>query len=55
MNGIINIYKDAGMTSHDVVNKIRRIAGIKKVGIPEPSIRMRKGIAGLYRQGDKGL
>ena len=32
MNGIINIYKDAGMTSHDVVNKIRRIAGIKKVG-----------------------
>lgn len=32
MDGIINIYKPAGMTSHDVVNKIRRIAGTKKVG-----------------------
>ena len=32
MNGIINIYKPKGMTSHDVVYKIRRITGIKKVG-----------------------
>lgn len=32
MDGIINIYKPAGMTSHDVVNKVRRIAGTKKVG-----------------------
>lgn len=30
--GIINIYKPKGLTSHDVVNKIRRILGIKKVG-----------------------
>lgn len=32
MNGIINIYKPKGMTSHDVVYKIRRISGVKKVG-----------------------
>lgn len=32
MDGIINIYKPAGMTSHDVVNKVRRIVGTKKVG-----------------------
>lgn len=32
MDGIINIYKPAGMTSHDVVNRVRRIAGTKKVG-----------------------
>lgn len=32
MDGIINVYKPRGMTSHDVVNKIRKIAGTKKVG-----------------------
>lgn len=32
MNGIVNIYKAPGMTSHDVVYKVRRISGIKKVG-----------------------
>lgn len=32
MNGIINVYKPAGMTSHDVIYKVRRITGIKKVG-----------------------
>ncbi len=32
MDGIINIYKPKGMTSHDVVNRVRRIAGTKKVG-----------------------
>ena len=32
MDGVINIYKPKGMTSHDVVNKIRKIAGTKKVG-----------------------
>ncbi len=32
MDGIINIYKPKGMTSHDVVNKVRRIVGTKKVG-----------------------
>lgn len=31
-NGVLNIYKPKGYTSHDVVNKVRRIAGMKKVG-----------------------
>lgn len=32
MDGIINVYKAKGMTSHDVVNKIRRIFNTKQVG-----------------------
>ncbi len=32
MNGIINVYKPLGMTSHDVVYKLRKILGIKKIG-----------------------
>lgn len=32
MNGVVVIDKPAGMTSHDVVAKIRRILGIRKVG-----------------------
>lgn len=31
-NGIINIKKEAGMTSHDVVFKLRKILGTKKIG-----------------------
>ena len=31
-NGFININKAAGMTSHDVVNRVRRIFNTKKVG-----------------------
>jgi tRNA pseudouridine55 synthase len=32
MNGILNILKPPGMTSHDVVSNVRKITGIKKVG-----------------------
>ena len=32
MNGIIVVDKPAGWTSHDVVNKVRRLAGTRKVG-----------------------
>lgn len=32
INGIINIHKEAGFTSHDVVAKIRGICGQKKIG-----------------------
>ena len=32
MNGILLIDKDKGMTSHDVVNKVRRILDTRKVG-----------------------
>lgn len=31
-NGIINVYKEAGYTSHDVVAKLRGIFGQKKIG-----------------------
>ncbi|MBG0764250.1 MAG: pseudouridine synthase, partial [Tissierellales bacterium] len=31
-NGVITVLKPTGMTSHDVVNKIRKITGQKKVG-----------------------
>ena len=31
-HGIINVYKEAGLTSHDVVNRMRRILGQKKIG-----------------------
>lgn len=31
-NGILNIYKEKGYTSHDVVAKLRRIVGQKKIG-----------------------
>jgi len=32
MNGIINVYKEAGFTSHDVVAKLRGITKQKKIG-----------------------
>lgn len=32
MFGFLNIYKPAGMTSHDVVGYVRRITGIKHIG-----------------------
>lgn len=32
MNGIINVYKEKGYTSHDVVAKLRGIIGQKKIG-----------------------
>jgi len=32
MNGVLNIDKPPGMTSHDVVNRIRRLARLKRVG-----------------------
>ena len=32
INGIINVYKEAGFTSHDVVAKLRGIAKQKKIG-----------------------
>lgn len=32
IQGVLNIYKEAGWTSHDVVAKLRRIVGQKKIG-----------------------
>ena len=31
-DGIVNVFKPPGMTSHDVVSRIRRIYGVKKAG-----------------------
>ena len=31
-SGILNIYKPTGPTSHDIVDKVRRITGIRQVG-----------------------
>ena len=31
MNGIINVYKEKGFTSHDVVAKLRGILHMKKI------------------------
>ena len=32
INGVLNIYKEKGYTSHDVVACLRRIVGQKKIG-----------------------
>ncbi len=32
MNGIINVYKEGGYTSHDVVARLRGILGIRRIG-----------------------
>lgn len=32
MDGMINVFKPRGITSHDVVNRLRRILGTKKIG-----------------------
>ena len=32
MNRIINVYKPGGMSSHDVIYKVRRALGIKRIG-----------------------
>lgn len=42
INGVINVYKEKGFTSHDVVAKLRGILRQKKSVIPERWTRMRK-------------
>lgn len=32
INGLILLYKERGLTSHDCVNKMRKLTGIKKIG-----------------------
>ena len=32
INGIVNIYKEEGYTSHDVVAVLRKVVGQKKIG-----------------------
>lgn len=42
VNGIINVYKEAGYTSHDVVAKLRGILHQKRSAIQEHWIRRRR-------------
>lgn len=42
VNGILNVYKEKGYTSHDVVAKLRGIVGQKKMDIQARWTRMRK-------------
>ena len=42
VHGVINIRKEKGFTSHDVVAKLRGILGQKRLGIPVHWIRMRR-------------
>lgn len=44
MNGIINIYKPSGITSHTVVAKIKRFTGVKRVGHSGTLDPMAKGV-----------
>lgn len=44
MNGIINVYKPSGITSHTVVAKIRRFTGVRRVGHSGTLDPMAKGV-----------
>ena len=43
MNGVLNVYKEQGFTSHDVVAKLRGILKTKKIG--------HTGIKGIWTAG----
>lgn len=48
-DGIINVYKERGFTSHDVVAKLRGILKMKKIGHTgtlDPSGRCPPGLSG---------
>lgn len=54
---ILAVYKPKGPTSHDIINKIRRLTGIKKVGHAGTLDPLAKGILviGIGRQSTKKL
>ena len=55
MNGIINVYKERGFTSHDVVAKLRGILHMKKIGHTgtlDPDAKATK-VCGLLTDKDK--
>lgn len=47
-NGIINVLKPTGMTSHDIVGQVRRIFGQKKVGHAGTLDPMAAGVLPVY-------
>ena len=56
VNGIINVYKEAGFTSHDVVAKLRGILHQKKIGHTGTLDPAATGSpSGMLWQGDQGV
>ena len=55
MNGIINIYKEKGFTSFDVVAKLRGILKTRKIGHTGTLDPDAEGAPGVCRQGDEDL
>ena len=49
LNGILNVYKEKGYTSHDVVAKLRGIAGQKKIGAAGMSWKSHKSLRPFNR------
>lgn len=54
---ILAVYKPKGPTSHDIINKIRRLTGVKKVGHAGTLDPLAKGVLviGIGRQSTKQL
>ncbi|MDP3964251.1 MAG: tRNA pseudouridine(55) synthase TruB [bacterium] len=57
MERIIGVYKSSGPTSHDVINRLRKITGIRKIGHAGTLDPMAEGVlvVGLGREGTKRL
>lgn len=56
MDGIINVYKEKGYTSHDVVAKLRGILHQKKIGhTGTHGSGCDRGTAGLSGKGDQSV
>lgn len=55
INGVINVYKEKGYTSHDVVAKLRGILRQKKSVIQEHLTLKQKACFGLPWKSDKAL
>lgn len=55
ISGILNIKKEPGFTSHDVVAKLRGIVHQKKIGHTEPLIRMRPSTSSVSWKGNQAL
>lgn len=55
VHGILNVYKEKGYTSHDVVAKLRGIIGQKRSAIPGLWIRMPRCASSVPGKGDKAV
>ena len=48
MDGVLNVRKEKGFTSHDVVAKLRGILHMKKIGHTGTLIRKQRGLFLLF-------